>query len=260
MRFGPCSRRISAQSVRKPSLGTSGPHLLPGREPPGCEMVGTSVRGGVRDENGRDRLSGRRQPHRVHRRCAAASAGRREPQDRGAVRHLGWRGVRPAGLVRPVDRRDGRGRPAAGALLAGQCGHHAEREGGERLAGRAGPAGGAGVAADGEPLRLPGHRRPGLHRPADPPRRRRSAGPAAGVPAGGPAAAARRRRRRPHRGFQGLLQPARGDHRERRAGLGGRSAAVPRRRGAGPVSTGTGCSARTRRCASCPTPARRRSG
>src|SRR4051794_20144414 len=82
--------------------------------------------------------------------------------------------------------------PGGGALLGGPRCDLAEGQSGERWAGGSARVGGAGGAADGEPLRLPGCGRPRLPRPADPPCGRRPAGPVAGVPAGGPAASAPR--------------------------------------------------------------------
>ena len=111
------------------------------------------------------RLAGRREPHRLHRRGAAAPAGPGKSPDRRGVGHLGRGDECAACLIGVAPARASRGGPTAGGRLASLLGSHLRRAPGQRPAGRTGPAGEPGRPADGEPVRLYRSGRP-PHRPA----------------------------------------------------------------------------------------------
>ena len=100
------------------------------------------------------RLAGRREPHRLHRRGAAAPAGPGKSPDRRGVGHLGRGDECAACLIGVAPARASRGGPTAGGRLASLLGSHLRRAPGQRPAGRTVPAGEPGRPADGEPVRL----------------------------------------------------------------------------------------------------------
>ena len=247
-------RRWPSRAPPRRSSSTTGRRQRrPDRAVPStCVAWGHDREERISDE-GRHRLSGRRQPHRLHRGGARGPAGRRRRRGGGAQRHVRWSHLRPAGVAGSVPRRPHHGRRVAARLLGRQRGQRRVGRGGERLARRREPARGDGDAPLGQPLPVPACGRAAVPRAAGaatrgrPSSRRRSrccssapstccracSGPSARR--GARSASTRCWRRRPSPTCSG-----------RSPSTGG--------------STGTGCSPRTRPCGSCPTRGRTRSG
>ena len=177
-----------------------------------------------------DRLPGRRQPHRLHRRGPGPPVRRRRARrvrGRRAQRHLRRRGLRAAGVVGAARRGPAQGPGAARRVLGGQLRRLDDGRRGQRLDGvgehPAGPRHGAGR----QPVRPAGRRAADHFR--DLLTRRVDFDAIELDSAGEHPLLADRRRRRPVRPVPRLPQPPRPDHRRHGPGVRRHPHGVPDR-------------------------------